>query len=123
MRDDAGHLAAYTIPADERLSERLAEIWSASHGETWTALEFTGSAAHPRLVALAAFRSDEASSGAPVGGLRNQNGRHGPLLTALDPRSADRLDADPAPLPSGVLDQVAWPVGSDGSSVGAHTRR
>jgi type VII secretion protein EccE len=122
MRDDEGYLAAYTIPADERLPERLAEAWSASRGETWTALEFTGSAAHPRVVALAAFRTDEASSAAPVTGLRSQNGRHKPLLTALDPRSADRLDVDSAPLRSGVLDAVAWPVGSDGSSVGAHAR-
>jgi type VII secretion protein EccE len=121
MRDGDGYLAAYAIPADERLPERLAEVWSQCHAETWTALEFTGTAAQPRVVALAAVRTDKAPSGPPAAGLKSQNGRQKPLLTALDPRSVDRLDAGPAPLRDGLLDQVAWPIGS-GGSVGAHSR-
>jgi type VII secretion protein EccE len=112
MRDTHGYLTAYTIPADERLPESLAEVWSSSQGETWTALEFTGTASHPRVVALAAIRTGEAPSGPQVSGLRTQNGRQRPLLTALDPRSVERFDVAPAPLPDGVLDQVVWPVGA-----------
>ena len=121
MRDDDGYLAAYAIPVDERLPERLAEVWSQRQTGTWTALEFTGTLAHPRVVALAAVRTDGVPSTSPVSGLTAQNGCHRPLLTALDPRSVERLDIEPAPLRDGVLDRVAWPVGVDGS-VGAHAR-
>lgn len=121
MRDDNGYLAAYAIPVDGGLSERLAEVWSHGQRETWTALEFTGTAAHPSVVALVALRTDGAPSASPVAGLMAQNGRHRPLLAALDPRSVERLDIAPAPLRNDVLDQVAWPVGMDGS-VGAHAR-
>jgi type VII secretion protein EccE len=121
MRDDTGYLAANTIPVDARLPERLAEVWSQQRG-TWTALEFTGTAANPRVAALAAIRTDEAPGGPPVAGLMSQNGRHKPLLSALDPRSVERLDVDSAPLRAGVLDQVAWPVGSGEASRGAHAR-
>ncbi|UNB51998.1 type VII secretion protein EccE [Mycolicibacterium sp. YH-1] len=122
MRDEQGYLAAYAIPADAGLSERLVEVWSQDQGEIWTALEFTGTAANPRVVAVAAFRTAEAPSGPPVTGLKSQNGRHKPLLSALDPRSVDRLDIAAAPLRADALDQVTWPVGSDGSTVGAHAR-
>ena len=112
VRDDheqvAGYLAAYRIPVDERLGERLAEVWSQSSRETWTALELGGTAHAPTVVAVCAFRTDEAPSKPPLAGLQKRGGLQRPLLTALDPRAVDRLDADAVRLPHGVLDGVAW---------------
>lgn len=114
VRDDSGFLAAYGIPVDERLSDRLAEVWSHATRETWTALEFSGTANQPTVVAVCALRIDEAPAGPPPAGLRVLRGLQRTLLTALDPRSVDLLEADGAAvrLPNGLLDDIVWPVES-----------
>ena len=56
VSDDNGFLSAYRIPVDDNLAERLAEVWSQSV-ETWTAIEFSGTSAHPTVSALCAFRT------------------------------------------------------------------
>jgi type VII secretion protein EccE len=110
VTDDDGFLSAYGIPVDEQLAERLAEVWSQS-AETWTALEFSGTAAHPTVSALCAFRTPEAVRGVPVAGLTAQPGSQGPLLAALAPTSDDRLGIPSAPLPPGLLAPAGWLVG------------
>jgi type VII secretion protein EccE len=110
VSDDNGFVSAYRIPVDDNIAERLAEAWSQST-ETWTAIEFTGTSAHPTVSALCAFRTPQAERGAPVAGLTPAPGIQRPLLTALDPASADRLDIPSAPLPPGLLEPTGWPVG------------
>jgi type VII secretion protein EccE len=113
VRDDgdpAGYVAAYRIPIDERLGERLAEVWSLATRETWTALEFGGTANVLTVAAMCAFRTDEAPVKAPLAGFQAQRGQQRPLLMALDPRSIDLLEANAAPLSDGVLDHVQWQV-------------
>jgi type VII secretion protein EccE len=122
MRDDDGYLAAYAIPVDDGLAARLTHVWSHTNRATWTAIEFSGTAARPAVTALCAIRTDDAPSAVPVPGLRGCNGRHRPLLTALDPRSAERLDTGAVPVPSSLLDEIEWPVGSSNSTLGAHAR-
>ena len=102
VRDDgdpAGYVAAYRMPVDERLGDRLAEVWSLATRETWTALEFTGTANSPTVAAICAFRTDGAPAKAPLPGLEVQRGLQRSLLMALDPRSVDRLGGDAVPLP------------------------
>ena len=111
VRDDgdpAGHLAAHRIPVDERLGDRLAEVWSHTAWETWTALEFGGTANTPTVAAICAFRTEEAPLKPPLPFLQIQRGLQRPLLTALDPRSVDRLNDDAVPLSDGLLDHVGW---------------
>ena len=113
VRDDGdpgGYVAAYRIPVDERLGDRLAEVWSLAARETWAALEFGGTANTPTVAAVCAFRTDEAPAKAPPPGLQIQRGLQRPLLMTLDPRSTDLLEANAVPLPSGVLDHVGWRV-------------
>lgn len=110
VSDDNGFVSAYRIPVDDNLAERLAEVWSHS-AETWTAIEFTGTSAHPTVSALSAFRTAEAGRGAPVAGLTPVPGIQRPLLTALAPASADRLEIPSAPLPPGLLEPAGWLVG------------
>jgi type VII secretion protein EccE len=113
VRDDgdpAGHLAAYRIRVDERLGDRLAEAWSHTAWETWTALEFGGTAHAPTVAAICAFRTEEAPARPPLPFLEIQRGLQRPLLMALDSRSVDRLEADAVPLPDGLLDHVEWRV-------------
>ncbi|HEX9834201.1 MAG TPA: type VII secretion protein EccE [Mycobacterium sp.] len=108
--EENGFASAYEIRVDDGLAERLAEVWS-QPTQTWTALEFSGTSAHPRVSALCAFRTDEAVRGAPMAGLAPQRGIQRPLLTALAPGSADRLDIPSAPLPPGLLQATGWLVG------------
>jgi type VII secretion protein EccE len=113
VRDDgdpAGYVAAYRIPIDERLGDRLAEVWSLAARETWTALELGGTANAPTVAVGCAFRTDEAPAKAPLPGLQVQRGLQRPLLMALDPRSIDLLEANAAPLSDGVLDHLEWQV-------------
>jgi type VII secretion protein EccE len=119
VRDETGYLAAYGIPVDEGLSERLVEVWSHPTRETWTALEFSGTANQPSVVAVCALRTEEAPAGPPLPGLRVLRGRQRPLLAALDPRSVDRLEPDGAAvrLPCGLLDGVVWRVHSTDSAL------
>jgi type VII secretion protein EccE len=122
VRDDDGYLAAYAIPVDGDLAARLTHVWSHTNRATWTAIEFGGTTTRPTATALCAIRTDDAPSAVPVPGLRGCNGRHRPLLTALDPRSVQRLDTGAVPVPSSLLDEIEWPVGSSSSTVGAHAR-
>ena len=122
MRDDDGYLAAYAIPVDGDLAARLTHVWSHTNRATWTAIEFSGTGTRPTATALCAVRTDDVPSAVPVSGLRGCNGRHRPLLTALDPRSVERLDTGAAPVPTSLLDEIEWPVGSTSSTVGAHAR-
>jgi type VII secretion protein EccE len=110
VRDDgdpAGYVAAYRIPIDDRLGARLAEVWSLTARETWTALEFSGTAKSQTVAAVCAFRTDVAPKKAPLPGLDVQRGLQRRLLTALDPRSGDRLNVAVA-VPDGALDHVEW---------------
>jgi type VII secretion protein EccE len=112
VRDDgdpAGYVAAYRIPIDDRLGARLAEVWSLTARETWTALEFSGTANSPTVAAICAFRTDVAPKEAPLPGLDVQRGLQRPLLTTLDPRSVGRLD-DAVAVPDAMLDHVEWRV-------------
>ena len=105
VRDDgdpAGYVAAYRIPVDDRLGARLAEVWSRTARETWTALEFGGTANSPTVAAVCAFRTSGAPAKAPLPGLQVQRGLQRPLLMALDPRSVDRLDVDAVALADGA---------------------
>jgi hypothetical protein len=99
------HCDAWTgrVPVDERLGDRLAEVWSHTAWETWTALEFGGTANAPTVAAVC---THEAPTKHPLPGLQIPRSLQRPLLMALDPRSVDRLDADagppsPSPSPSG----------------------
>jgi type VII secretion protein EccE len=110
VRGDDGVISAYAIRIEEGLAERLVEVWS-QPTETWTALEFTGTSAHPTVSALCAFRTAEAVRGAPVAGLVVQPGVQRPLLTALAPTSTARLDIPDAPLSPELMAPAGWPVG------------
>jgi type VII secretion protein EccE len=110
VRADSGAISAYAIPVDDGLRERLAEVW-AQPTETWTAIEFSGTSAHPEVRALCVFRTTEAVRRIPVSGLVAQRGIQRPLLTALAPGSTDRLGIPAAPLPTGLLEPDGWPVG------------
>jgi hypothetical protein len=85
-------------------------VWSLTARETWTALEFGGTANVPTVAAICAFRTDDAPAKAPLPDLEVQRGLQKPLLMALDPRSVDRLDVEAVPLPGGVLDHIGWQV-------------
>ncbi len=113
VHDDHGVVSAYGIPVDDRLGERLAEVWSRPT-ETWTALEFSGTATHPTVTAVCAFRTPQAVRGVPLPGLVAHPGIQRPLLNALDPRTAERLGIGTSPLPAGLLQRVDWRVGSSG---------
>ncbi|MGV0581606.1 type VII secretion protein EccE [Mycolicibacterium elephantis] len=111
VHDDHGVVSAYGIPVDDRLGERLSEVWSRPT-ETWTALEFSGTAAHPTITAVCAFRTPKAARGVPLPGLVAHPGIQRPLLNALDPRTAERLGTPADPLPEGLLERIDWRVGS-----------
>jgi type VII secretion protein EccE len=111
VQDEFGFVSAYGIPIDERLGDRLAEVW-AQPAETWTALEFSGTSMHPTAAAACAFRTAEAVRGAPLRGLIPAPGVQRPLLNALDPRNAGRLDVPTSPLPTGLLERITWPAGA-----------
>ena len=103
VSDDNGFVSAYGIPVDDNLAERLAEVWSQS-AETWTAIEFSGTSAHPTVVR--AMRIPDSGGGArraasPVS--LAAPGIQRPLLTALDPASSDRLDIPSSSAAAGTL--------------------
>ncbi|WP_319447354.1 MULTISPECIES: type VII secretion protein EccE [unclassified Mycobacterium] len=108
FRDDVGYLTAYGLPVDESFTERIGEA-RAQQAHTWTALEFSGSSAHPTVAAACAFRTQEPLKKLPVPGLVAQRGVQRPLLAALDPRSVHRLGLNASPLGARLLDQLGWP--------------
>lgn len=91
VRTEAGYLAAYRVPADDQLDQTLYALRSQASGETWTALEMSGAAAQPTVVAACAVLTAERPGDAPAPGLMAQRGRHGIALTALHPLSVQRL--------------------------------
>lgn len=111
VHDEGGFVSAYGIPVDERLGERLDEVWSQS-SETWTAVEFSGSAAQPTVAAVCAFRTPEPVRGAPVSGLRPHRGIQRPLLTALDPKAVGTFDVPAKPVAVDLLSRIDWPAGN-----------
>ncbi|GAT10743.1 type VII secretion protein EccE [Mycolicibacterium novocastrense] len=111
VHDEDGFVSAYGIPVDERLGELLDEVRSQS-SETWTAVEFSGSAAHPTVAAVCAFRTPEPVRGAPVSGLAPHRGVQRPLLTALDPKAVGRFDLPAKPVTVDQLSRIDWPAGN-----------
>ncbi|BBY44628.1 type VII secretion protein EccE [Mycolicibacterium celeriflavum] len=109
--DDHGFVSVHGIPVDERLGERLAEVWSQS-GETWTAIEFSGTAAQPVVAAACAFRTADVERKASLSGLTAHRGLQRPLLTALDPKAVGRLGIPSKPVSRELLERIAWPAGS-----------
>lgn len=49
MKDDAGFVSAYRVAVTDKLDDTLAEIAALAAPEVWTALEFTGDPARPRI--------------------------------------------------------------------------
>lgn len=111
VKDEAGFIAAYGIPVDERLGERLDEVRSQST-ETWTAVEFSGSPTQPIVAAACAFRTADLVRGAPVPGLTAQRGVQMPMLTALAPEAVDRLRVPGRVVAPELLARIDWPAGS-----------
>ncbi|MGV0743708.1 type VII secretion protein EccE [Mycolicibacterium sp. XJ870] len=104
VKDDSGFVAAYQVAVTDRLDEVLAAIGTVDSQETWTALEFTGSPAHPLLTVGAAIRTGERPGvKAPAPGLTPARGRHRLALAALNPLSSNRLDGKPAATPETLL--------------------
>ena len=91
VHTDSGYLAAYRVRADDQLDQTLYTLRSQASGETWTALEMTGTAAQPTMAAACAVLTAERPGDAPVKGLTAQRGRHGLALNALHPLSVQRL--------------------------------
>lgn len=112
IADERGYLATYRIAVDDRLPETLQALWSAESVETWTALEFSGSRAHPELVAACALRTAERPAAAPQAGMTAQNGLHGLVVNALSPTSDHRLPGRPVAVPVHLRAQLRWPLGT-----------
>ncbi len=113
ISDGRGYLAAYRIRVDEQLADTLAALSTSDDGETWTALEFTGSRAHPEVAAACAIRTAERpGSRAPLTGLTPERGEHRPALAALATDSDRRLSATPVPVPADLPSQLRWPTGA-----------
>lgn len=89
--DGRGHLTCYSVPADDRLDEILAELRATDASEVWTVLELTGAPDRPELSAVCAVRTAEAPTAAPVGALQHLTGRQRTTLAALHPESTERL--------------------------------
>lgn len=125
LRDEAGYTAAYRIRVDEHVARRLAAVTALEADEVWTALDITGTATRPELIAGCAVRTGQRPpAGAPADGLTPQRGRHRPALEALGPFSSSRLDGGPVAVGADVLAQLSWPVrGEVDAGVGADVSR
>lgn len=110
VKDEAGFVSVYGIPVDDRLGERLEEVRS-EPTETWTAVEFSGSAARPAVAAVCAFRTPEVVRGVPVSGLTAHRGVQKPLLTALDPKAVGQLGVPVRDVAPNRLARIDWPAG------------
>ena len=111
VRDGRGAVSVYAIPVDEHLTERLTDVW-AQPTETWSAVEFGGTARDLTVAAVCAIRTAESVRTAPLPFLVALRGRQRPLLDALDPCSTATLARVAQPVPAGLLDRAGWPVGS-----------
>jgi type VII secretion protein EccE len=91
VRTDGGYLAAYRVPVGDELDQTLYALRTQASGETWTALEMSGTAAQPTVAAACAVLTAQRPGKAPLPGLTAQRGRHGVALNALHPLSVERL--------------------------------
>lgn len=108
VKDESGYVAAYRVKVNDKLEAALAGIGALPAQETWTALEFTGSPAQPRLTVCAAIRTqDRPSRKAPLAGLTPARGLHRPVLAALNPLSVQRVEGAPAVPPQSLLRPVS----------------
>lgn len=121
VRDDLGYLTAFGVRVDHRLGELVAGV-AAHPGDTWVALEFSGTAQRPGVAAACAFRSAAPVKEVPAEGLVAHRGVQRPLLTALDPTSPGRLGIAPVPLPDGLLERMGWRVGAANPAPAEQTR-
>jgi type VII secretion protein EccE len=112
QRGNSDYVAAYQIPVDADLPEKLQAIRSHSSRETCTALEIAGprSGDQNTIAAACAFLTDTPPDAAlPVAGLIPQRGNQGPALAALDLLSTRRLDGH-TDAPAGLLESLDWPT-------------
>ncbi|ADT97151.1 MULTISPECIES: type VII secretion protein EccE [Mycolicibacterium] len=107
--DGHGHLAAYRVRVDERLTETLAAAGSAGT-EFWSAVEFTGSRTSPEIAASCALRTTDRPPA--IAGLTAERGLHRSALDALGPTSHRRLLAPPVPATPELVAQLRLPVGA-----------
>jgi type VII secretion protein EccE len=91
IRTDAGYVAAYRVGRTDRLDETLAELRSQASGESWTAVELSGTATQPAVAVGCALLTSDKPGKAPVSGLTAQRGRHGIALETMHPLSVRRL--------------------------------
>ena len=112
LQTESGHVAAYRVAVDESLPDTLAAISAQEATETWTAIDITGTAARPEIIAGCALLTQERPPArAPQAGLTPARGRHRPALAALAPQSVELLDGHPVTAPEDLLAGLAWPVG------------
>lgn len=115
QRGTSDYIAAYQIPVSEALPQTLDAIRSHPSGETCTAVEIAGDAAHPTVAAACAFLTDAPPERtAPLTGLLPQRGNHRPALLALDLLSTHRLDGH-TDVPAGLLVRLSWPMPAGGA--------
>jgi type VII secretion protein EccE len=105
----SNHVAAYGVKVDTALPNTLAAIWSYPVPEVWTAVEVSRTGDDQTLAVACAFRTGArpASSG-PLPGLISRAGIQRAALTALDPRSTQRLDGHVAMPESRLLERLRW---------------
>lgn len=104
VKDETEFVAAYQVAVTDALDDTLAAVSQLEASEIWTALEFTGDPAAPRLAVGCAVRAAERPDAkAPVNGLTPARGRHRPALEALNPLSTTRLESTTAAVPNGML--------------------
>ncbi|MGV0790641.1 type VII secretion protein EccE [Mycolicibacterium sp. XJ1819] len=111
VRDERGVVSVFGIPVDHRYSERLDDV-RAQPVETWTAVEFGGTATQPTVASVCALRTPELVRSAPVRGLVRHAGVQGLLVTALDPQSDEPLGVPYVALSGQLVERVDWPAGS-----------
>ncbi|UXA18444.1 type VII secretion protein EccE [Mycobacterium sp. SMC-4] len=111
VADSRGHVAAYRIAVGADLGDTLAALRVLEAAEVWSAVEITGSRTVPELAAACAVRTDERPGrAAPLPGLTPERGTHGPALTAMSPKSDERLSASRVGA-AGLLD-LGWFTGA-----------
>jgi type VII secretion protein EccE len=86
-----GYLTCYSVPADDRLSETLAELRATEAPEVWTVLELTGAPTRLEMTAVCAVRTADVPATPPAAALQHLRGRQRSTLAALHPESIGRL--------------------------------
>jgi type VII secretion protein EccE len=123
IEDGTEFVSVYAIAVDEHVVDRLASVWAHPSQATWLALEFSGTATHPTVSAAVAFRGDAASASDGLAGVVPIRGGQRPVLTALDPRSVERLGTPLSALTSGLLDGVTWRAVPNGATLARNVSR